>query len=49
MSEPADPDLPKTPSRSATVLSQQMDVADANLSGNVHGGAIMRLVAVTPE
>lgn len=34
----------RTPSQSATVLSQQMDVGDANLSGNVHGGVIMRLV-----
>jgi uncharacterized protein (TIGR00369 family) len=35
---------PKTPSESATVLSLQMDVGDANLQGNVHGGVIMRLV-----
>lgn len=35
---------PRTPAQSRTVLSQQMDVADANLAGNVHGGVIMRLV-----
>ena len=35
---------PKTPSQSRTTLSQQMDVMDANLAGNVHGGVIMKLV-----
>lgn len=34
----------RTPAQSRTVLSIQMDVGDANLSGNVHGGVIMRLV-----
>ncbi|HEX9775514.1 MAG TPA: acyl-CoA thioesterase [Actinomycetota bacterium] len=34
----------RTPSESATVLSLQMEPNDANLSGNVHGGVIMRLV-----
>ena len=38
------PTEPRTPSQSRTTLMQQMDVADANLSGNVHGGVIMRLV-----
>lgn len=34
----------RTPSQSRTVLSQVMEVGDANLAGNVHGGSIMRLV-----
>jgi acyl-CoA hydrolase len=32
------------PSESAVVLSQAMSITDANLSGNVHGGVIMKLV-----
>jgi acyl-CoA hydrolase len=32
------------PSGSAVVLSQAMSITDANLSGNVHGGVIMKLV-----
>lgn len=35
---------PRTPAHSATMLSVAMEVNDANLSGNVHGGVIMRLV-----
>jgi uncharacterized protein (TIGR00369 family) len=32
------------PTHSRVHLSQQMEVTDANLTGNVHGGVIMRLV-----
>jgi uncharacterized protein (TIGR00369 family) len=40
-----DPGLtPKPPSASAVTISQLMEVTDANIAGNVHGGAIMRLV-----
>jgi len=40
-----DPTLaPKPPSASAVTISQLMEVTDANIAGNVHGGAIMRLV-----
>ena len=35
---------PLPASQSETVLVQAMELTDANLSGNVHGGAIMRLV-----
>jgi uncharacterized protein (TIGR00369 family) len=35
---------PKPVSESEVVLVQHMELVDANLSGNVHGGAIMRLV-----
>jgi len=35
---------PRTPSRSRVVLAKLMEVEDANLQGNVHGGVIMRLV-----
>jgi uncharacterized protein (TIGR00369 family) len=35
---------PKPASESEVVLVEQMEITDANLSGNVHGGAIMRLV-----
>lgn len=34
----------KTVSESTVVVVQQMIQTDANLSGNVHGGAIMRLI-----
>jgi acyl-CoA hydrolase len=35
---------PKPASSSAVVLARQMEVPDANLAGNVHGGTIMKLV-----
>src|ERR1043166_7819639 len=35
---------PKAGSASSVVLVQAMELTDANLSGNVHGGGIMRLV-----
>jgi uncharacterized protein (TIGR00369 family) len=35
---------PKPPSASAVTISQMMEVTDANIAGNVHGGVIMRLV-----
>jgi len=35
---------PKPASESEIVLVQAMELTDANLSGNVHGGVIMRLV-----
>src|SRR5438067_50273 len=35
---------PRPMSESEVVLVQVMDVGDANLSGNVHGGVIMKLV-----
>ena len=37
-------DESRTPSESLVVLSQAMSITDANLSGNVHGGVIMKLV-----
>ena len=41
----ADPTpAPKAPSASAVTISQMMEVTDANVAGNVHGGVIMRLV-----
>ena len=40
-----DPDLaPKPAADSRVTLTQMMEVTDANVAGNVHGGAIMRLV-----
>ncbi len=35
---------PKPASASAVTISQMMEVTDANIAGNVHGGVIMRLV-----
>jgi uncharacterized protein (TIGR00369 family) len=35
---------PKRVSDSHVTLTQMMEVTDANIAGNVHGGAIMRLV-----
>ena len=35
---------PKRPSSSAVTISQLMEVTDANIAGNVHGGVVMRLV-----
>lgn len=35
---------PRPPARSRTVLSEVMEIGDANLAGNVHGGVIMKLV-----
>src|SRR5436309_16103476 len=35
---------PKPASESEIVLVQAMELTDANLSGNVHGGSIMRLI-----
>ena len=35
---------PKPASASAVTISQLMEVTDANIAGNVHGGVIMRLV-----
>lgn len=35
---------PKPASDSRVTLTQMMEVTDANVAGNVHGGAIMRLV-----
>ena len=44
MTDPA-PDLaPKPAADSRVTLTQMMEVTDANVAGNVHGGAIMRLV-----
>ena len=34
---------PRTPGQSATILSQVMELTDANLANNVHGGTIMKL------
>lgn len=34
----------KVPSDSRVMLSQMMEIADANLAGNVHGGVILKLV-----
>jgi uncharacterized protein (TIGR00369 family) len=46
VSEPApERDLsPRPPSASAVELVQLMELTDANLLGNVHGGAVMKLV-----
>ncbi len=38
---------PKPASHSAVTLSRQMEITDANLLGNVHGGEIMKLVDST--
>ena len=35
---------PKPASASSVTISQMMEVTDANVAGNVHGGVIMRLV-----
>ncbi|MGH2662222.1 MAG: acyl-CoA thioesterase [Actinomycetota bacterium] len=35
---------PKPPSASEVVLSRQMEIPDANLAGNVHGGTVMKMV-----
>ncbi|MFA5891023.1 MAG: acyl-CoA thioesterase [Actinomycetota bacterium] len=35
---------PRTPGQSRAVLSQVMEIGDANLENNVHGGVIMKLV-----
>jgi acyl-CoA hydrolase len=35
---------PKSPSASAVTLSRIMELSDANLLGNVHGGEIMKMV-----
>ena len=35
---------PRSVSDSAVTLTQMMEVTDANVAGNVHGGVIMRLV-----
>ncbi|MDE3130499.1 MAG: acyl-CoA thioesterase [Acidobacteriota bacterium] len=35
---------PKPPSESTTVLAHWMGIADANASGDIHGGTIMKLV-----
>ena len=35
---------PRTVAASEVTLTQMMEVTDANITGNVHGGAIMRLV-----
>src|SRR6266542_3345483 len=43
--EPGRFDLePKSPSESSVTLSQIMELTDANLLGNVHGGEIMKMV-----
>jgi acyl-CoA hydrolase len=43
--EPGEFDLtPKSPSRSSVTLIRQMELSDANLLGNVHGGEIMKMV-----
>jgi uncharacterized protein (TIGR00369 family) len=34
---------PKPPSASHATLTQMMEVTDANVAGNVHGGVVMRL------
>lgn len=41
---PASPGEPRSPGHSRTILSEVMEIGDANLSGNVHGGVIMKLV-----
>jgi acyl-CoA hydrolase len=41
----SEPELaPKPPSASRVTLVRQMEIPDANLAGNVHGGEIMRMV-----
>ncbi len=40
-----EPDLtPRRSSASRITLSRQMEVTDANIAGNVHGGSVMKLV-----
>src|SRR5579859_7430532 len=41
--EPADESAAKTVDESRTVMAMQMQPTDANIWGNVHGGAILRL------
>ena len=41
---PEPPVTPKPASDSHVTLTQMMEVTDANVAGNVHGGVIMRLV-----
>jgi acyl-CoA hydrolase len=36
--------MPKPASESEVVLARQMEVTDANIGGNVHGGTIMKMV-----
>jgi acyl-CoA hydrolase len=41
----SEPDLaPRPASASAVVLARQMEITDANIAGNVHGGTIMEMV-----
>ena len=35
--------VPKPPSASEVVLSRQMEITDANVAGNVHGGTVMKM------
>jgi acyl-CoA hydrolase len=43
--EPGEYDLtPKSPSASSVALARIMELTDANLLGNVHGGEIMKMV-----
>ena len=35
---------PKVPSQSSVILIRQMELMDANLLGNVHGGEVMKMV-----
>jgi acyl-CoA hydrolase len=35
---------PKPASHSHVILSRQMEVTDANIAGNVHGGSVMKMV-----
>jgi acyl-CoA hydrolase len=37
-------DRPRPASASEVVLARQMDLTDANVAGNVHGGTIMKMV-----
>ena len=37
-------DRPRAASASEVVLARQMDLTDANVAGNVHGGTIMKMV-----
>ncbi len=34
---------PKSPSASEVTLSRQMEITDANVAGNVHGGTVMKM------
>ena len=41
----SEPDLgPRPASASEVVLARQMEITDANIAGNVHGGTIMKMV-----